>query len=78
MKKNDWFYIRKLIWVYAENNERMNQRISRLLKQLVKEINENMEVIINDNDENDKTTRSNGGNDSNTTSNINFEGTGEF
>lgn len=78
MKKNDWFYISKLMWAYAENNERLNQRISRLLKQLVKEINENMEVIINDNDENDKTIRSNGGNDPNTTSNINFEGTGEF
>lgn len=78
MKKNDWDYISRLMWAYAENNEKMNQRISRLLKQLVKEINENMEVIINDNDENDKTIRSNGGNDSNTTSNINFEGTGEF
>ena len=78
MKKNDWVYISQLMWAYAENNEKMNQRINRLLKQLIKEIHENMEVIIDDNDENDKTTGSNGGNDSNTTSNINFEGTGEF
>lgn len=78
MKKNDWVYISTLMWAYAENNEKMNQRISRLLKQLVKTINENMEVIIDDNEENDKTTGSNGENDSNTTSNINFEGSGEF
>ena len=58
MKRNDWDYISKLMWAYAENNERMNQRISRLLKQLVKTINKNNEVIIDDNDENDETIRS--------------------
>ncbi len=78
MKKNDWVYLSTLMWAYAENNEKLNQRTSRLLKQLVKTINENMEVIIDDNEENDKTTGSNGANDSNTTSNINFEGSGEF
>ena len=36
------------MWAYAENNERMNQRISRLLKELVIIGNKNIEVIIDD------------------------------
>tara|TARA_X000001382_G_scaffold127887_1_gene116488 strand:+ start:719 stop:955 length:237 start_codon:yes stop_codon:yes gene_type:complete len=78
MKKNDWDYISQLMWAYAENNERMNQRISRLLKQLVKTINKNNEVIIDDNDENDETIRSDGTLDPDSTNNFDFEGTGEF
>ena len=66
------------MWAYAENNERMNQRISRLLKQLVKTINKNNEVIIDDNDENDETIRSDGTLDPDSTNNFDFEGTGEL
>ena len=66
------------MWAYAENNEKMNQRISRLLKQLVKTINKNNEVIIDDNDENDETIRSDGTIDPDSTNNFDFEGTGEF
>ena len=78
MKRNDWNYISQLMWAYSENNERMNQRISRLLKQLVITINKNNKVIIDDDEEDDKTIRSNSRDDSNTTSSINFEGTGEY
>ena len=78
MKKNDWAYISKLMWAYAENNEKMNQRISRLLKQLVKTINKNNEVIIDDNDENDETIRSDGTIDPDSTNNFDFEGTGKL
>tara|TARA_R100000900_G_C3287569_1_gene155066 strand:- start:279 stop:515 length:237 start_codon:yes stop_codon:yes gene_type:complete len=78
MKKNDWDYISKLMWAYAENNEKMNQRISRLLKQLVKTINKNNEVIIDDNDENDETIRSDGTIDPDSTNNFDFERTGEL
>ena len=66
------------MWAYAENNEKMNQRISRLLKQLVKTINKNNEVIIDDNDENDETIRSDGTIDPDSTNNFDFEGTGKL
>ena len=59
-------YISQLMWAYSENNERMNQRISRLLKQLVITINKNNKVIIDDDEEDDKTIRSNSRDDSNT------------
>jgi len=78
MKHKDWVYISRLMWVYAENNERLNQRISRLLKELVKTINENKGGIIDDYDKDDKINGSNTGFEPNTTSNTDFEGTGEF
>ena len=59
-------------------NKKKNQRISRLLKQLVITINKNNEVIIDDNDENDETIRSNGTLDPDSTNNFDFEGTGEL
>ena len=45
MNKKDWKYIGHAMWVYAENNEWRNHRIAALLKQLIKEVNENKEMI---------------------------------
>lgn len=57
MKKNDWIYLANAMWEYSEKHE---GRISDLLKQLIKEINKNKEMIENDMGEFSKTTRSNG------------------
>tara|TARA_Y100001972_G_C7526526_1_gene265456 strand:- start:132 stop:374 length:243 start_codon:yes stop_codon:yes gene_type:complete len=45
MKKSDWVYLANAMWTYSEKNE---GRISRLLKQLIREINNNKEMIEND------------------------------
>lgn len=74
MKKNDWIYLAKAMWTYSNNHE---GRISNLLKELIQKINTNMEVIIDD-EKNDETTGSHGVINTDSTSNFNFEGTGEF
>lgn len=74
MKKSEWHYLATAMWAYSEKHEGL---ISSLLKELVINIHEN-KVIIDDNDKDDKTIRSDGTIDSNSTSNINFEGTGEL
>lgn len=75
MKKNDWVYLANAMWEYSEKHE---GRISQLLKQLIKEINKNKEVMINDNEEISETTGSERVYDSNSSGNISFKGNGEF
>ena len=45
MKKSDWIYLARAMWEYSEKHE---GKISSLLKQLIKEINNNKEMIEND------------------------------
>ena len=75
MKKNDWIYLANAMWEYSEKHE---GRISQLLKQLVKEVNKNKEVMIDDNEEISEITGSERVYDSNSSSNISFKGNGEF
>jgi nucleoid DNA-binding protein len=74
MKKSDWDYLAKAMWAYAKRQPKRNQRISRLLKQLVITINKNNEVIIDDMGEFKQTNGSNRPNDNNTTGNTDFTG----
>jgi hypothetical protein len=74
MKKSEWTYLANAMWSYSEKNE---GQISNLLKELIIKINKG-EVIIDDNEKIYEIIRSDGVIDSNTTSNTNFEGTGEF
>jgi len=74
MKKSEWLYLGNAMWRYAEKNE---GKISNLLKELIIKINKG-EVIIDDDEKIYEIIRSDGVIDSNTTSNANFEGTGEF
>jgi len=49
MKKSDWIFLARAMWKYSENHKsRKHQRINRLLKQLVIEVNKNKEMIIDD------------------------------
>tara|TARA_R100000479_G_C6259996_1_gene155554 strand:- start:101 stop:328 length:228 start_codon:yes stop_codon:yes gene_type:complete len=75
MKKNDWIYLASAMWEYSEKHE---GRISQLLKQLIKEVNKNKEVMIDDNEEISEITGSERVYDSNSSSNISFKGNGEF
>ena len=45
MKKSEWNYLAKAMWVYSEKHE---GKISRLLKELIRLIHNNMEMIEND------------------------------
>ena len=72
MNKKDWYYISKLMWAYAENNEKMNQRISRLLKELVIIGNKNIEVIIDDMGKYEQNATSDRPNDTDSTNNSDF------
>jgi|TARA_R100000149_G_C5879759_1_gene144403 hypothetical protein len=75
MKKNDWIYLANAMWEYSEKHE---GRVSQLLKQLIKEVNKNKEVMIDDNETISKTTGSERVYDSNSSGNIPFKGNGEF
>ena len=75
MKKNEWVYLANAMWKYAEQH---NGKLGTLIKELVKTINKNMEVIIDDNETINKNDGSKRVHDSNSSSNIPFEGTGEF
>jgi hypothetical protein len=75
MKKNDWIYLANAMWEYSEKHE---GRISQLLKQLIKEVNKNKEVMIDDNEEISEITGSERVYDSNSSSNISFKGNGDF
>ena len=55
MKKSEWIYLANAMWTYAEKHD---GKISSLLKELIKNINENMEVIIDDMGTNGKVIRS--------------------
>jgi len=74
VKRNDWIYLGNAMWRYAEKNE---GKISNLLKELIIKINKG-EVIIDDDEKIYEIIGSDGVINSNTTSNANFEGTGEF
>ena len=74
MKKSEWTYLANAMWSYSEKNE---GKISNLLKELIIKINKG-EVIIDDNDENDETIRSDGTIDPDSTNNFDFERTGEL
>ena len=61
MKKSDWIFISNLMWVHADQNEKKNQRISGLLRELVIIVSEKifteevMEVKINESKQHNKT-----------------------
>ena len=74
MKKSDWAYLAKAMWKYAEQN---TGKVSRLLKELIIEINES-EMIENDMDEFSKINGSDRPSNSNSTGPNDFNGTGEF
>jgi hypothetical protein len=80
MKKNDWEYLAKAMWNHSEINKR--RKISRLLKQLIKEIHENSRgerrVIIDDMENINKVDGSDGQSYSDATSENDFNGAGEF
>ena len=70
MKKNDWIYLANAMWTYAEKHE---GKVSRLLKELVKTVNKNIEVIINDMDKNGENVRSDRPIDTNATNSDDFK-----
>ncbi len=45
MKKSDWIYLAKAMWEYSEKNK---GRVSDLIKELIKEVNKNKEMIEDD------------------------------
>jgi hypothetical protein len=75
MKKNDWEYLAKTMWNFAETN---NGRMSPLIKELIIKLNNNLGVIIDELDELKSLARSDGYEATNTTSKVDFNGTGEF
>jgi len=56
MKKSDWIYLARAMWEYSEKHE---GKISNLLKQLIKEINNNKEMITDDMGEYEQNVTSN-------------------
>jgi len=76
MKRKEWLYLARLMWAYA--NEREDSRVSPLLKQLVREINTNSEVMIDDMDKFSKINASNLPRNTEQSSKIAFKGNGEF
>jgi hypothetical protein len=75
MKKSDWVYLARAMWTYSEKNE---GRISSLLKQLIKEINNNKEMIENDMGKLSEINASNGQTETNRNNKNVFRGNGEF
>ena len=45
MKKNDWIYLANAMWEYSEKHK---GRVSDLIKELIKEVNKNKEMIEDD------------------------------
>jgi len=54
MKKSEWIYLANAMWTYSEKHE---GEISRLLKEVVIKLNNNMEVIIDDMGNNEPNVR---------------------
>jgi hypothetical protein len=75
MKKEDWVYLANAMWTYAEKHD---GKISSLLKELVITINKNEKVINNDMGKYEQNATSNRPNDTDSTSNSDFTGFGEF
>jgi hypothetical protein len=79
MKKSDWLFLARAMWEYSEKHKsRKHQRINRLLKQLVIEVNNNKEMIIDDMGKYEQNATSDRPNDTNSTGNSDFTGLGEF
>jgi len=70
MKKSDWVYLANAMWAYAEKHD---GKISSLLKELIINVNKNMEMIIDEVDKNKPPIRINGHYVTNSTSDDNFE-----
>tara|TARA_B100001287_G_C22543512_1_gene463281 strand:- start:3 stop:230 length:228 start_codon:yes stop_codon:yes gene_type:complete len=75
MKRNDWIYLANAMWEYSEKHE---GRVSQLLKQLIKEVNKNKEVMIDDNETISEIVTSERVYDSNSSGNIPFKGNGKI
>jgi len=75
MKKSEWDYLARAMWQYSEKHE---GEISRLLKELVQLIHNNMVVMIDGMDKLSETTTSNRQNETNKDSKNVFRGNGEF
>ena len=75
MKKSDWVYLANAMWTYSEKNE---GRISCLLKQLIREINNNKEMITNGMDKFRETIAGDGQDEADRNSENVFRGNGEF
>lgn len=75
MKKKDWVYLAKAMWVYSEKHD---GKISNLLKELIIKIHKNKEMIIDDMGKYEQNATSDRPNDTNSTSNSDFTGFGEF
>ena len=63
------------MWEYSEKHE---GRVSQLLKQLIKEVNKNKEVMIDDNETISEIVTSERVYDSNSSGNIPFKGNGKI
>ena len=81
MKKEDWNYLGKAMWTYAEKHD---GKISSLLKELVQLVNLNLftigitEVNIDDMGKYEQNARSDRPDDTDSTNNSDFTGFGEF
>ena len=74
MKHEDWVYLANAMWTYAEKH---NGRIGSLIKELIITIHKN-KVIIDDMGKYEQNARSDRPNDTNSTSDSDFTGLGEF
>tara|TARA_R100000353_G_C6382003_1_gene162195 strand:- start:44 stop:280 length:237 start_codon:yes stop_codon:yes gene_type:complete len=75
MKKSDWIYLARAMWEYSEKHE---GKISNLLKQLIKEINNNKEMITDDMGEYEQNVTSNRPIDTNAANCSDYERLGRF
>tara|TARA_R100001509_G_C4780843_1_gene186348 strand:+ start:212 stop:454 length:243 start_codon:yes stop_codon:yes gene_type:complete len=75
MKKSEWNYLAKAMWEYSEKHE---GKISRLLKELIKLIHNNMEMIENDMGEYEQNAASNRPIDTDSTDKSYFTGLGNI
>jgi len=75
MNKEEWVYLGSAMWAYAEKH---NGKIGSLLKELVILINKNKEVIYDDMGKYEQNATSDRPNDTDSTSNSDFTGLGEF
>lgn len=71
MKKSEWVYLAKVMWSYSERIE-TSGKVSRLLKELIININKNKEMIDNDMGEYEQDARSDRPIDYNSTGSKNY------
>jgi hypothetical protein len=75
MKKSEWNYLAKAMWEYSEKHE---GKISRLLKELIRLIHNNMEMIENDMGKYEQNDASNRPIDTDSTDKSDFTGLGNI